>query len=157
MSSQTTDTAQAVVPIEPPTETDAQPPSLQDVFMHAMAAAEDAVAVLQVRPPRCLSVTELLDGGYDVSLQFSEAPAYVLEFATAWDVSVTKAPHQSRPGHSYTEAAALVRGVRVTAWTLTRNEPDPEATVETAAPAEQIDPDERIPYNLVEQAAGGEA
>lgn len=154
MSSQTTDTAPAVVPITAPTETTA--PSRQDAFMHALAASEDAVAVLQVRPPRSLSITENLGGAYEVSLQFSEAPARVKEFAAAWDVSVTKTPHQIRRDFTYTEAVVRIRGVLVSAWTLTENDDDPDATVETPAPAEEVDPDQTIPYTLAEEPAGGE-
>lgn len=152
MSSQTTDTASAVVPITAPAET--ATPSRQDAFMHALAASEDAVAVL-VRPPRSLSITENLGGAYEVSLQFSEAPARVKEFAAAWDVPVTKTPHQIRRDFTYTEAVVRIRGVLVSAWTLTEND-DPDATVETPTPAEEVDPDQTIPYTLAEEPAGGE-
>lgn len=156
MSSQTTDTpaTPAVVPIEPDSET-SPPPSRQDAFMHALAASEDAVSVLQVRPPRSLSITENLAQAYEVSLQFSESPPRVVEFAAAWDVPVTKAPHQIHKDFTYTEAVVRIRGVLVTAWTLAENEnEDPDATVETEAPD---DPDEPIPYGLAEDEspAGG--
>jgi hypothetical protein len=98
-------------------------PQQRDALMHAFAAAEAAVGVLQVRMPREVSTTQLVDGsGFEVRLQFSEAPPRVREFATAYDVPVATVPHQSREGWSYTEATARIRGVKVVAWTLTQDE-----------------------------------
>ncbi|MFE0270850.1 hypothetical protein ACFWZY_01720 [Streptomyces sp. NPDC058992] len=139
MTTHTTEpAAQSVAPIETDDDGTWTP---QDAFMHAMAAGEAASAALAVGPPRCLSVRKVLGGGFEVDLQFSEAPSQVKDFATAFDVPVERKPHGFREDYFYTEAHAVIRGIPVHAWTLTAHEPDPEdeadpeATVETPAPA----------------------
>ncbi|MEV0963300.1 hypothetical protein AB0J25_12040 [Streptomyces sp. NPDC049910] len=137
----TTHTTEAAAPAVPTIETDEGTWTPQDAFMHAMAAGEAASAALAVGPPRCLSICKSLGGGYEVDLQFSEAPDQVKDFATAFDVPVERKPHAFREDRIYTEAHAVIRGVPVHVWTLTAHEPDPldeadsEAIVKTPTPA----------------------
>ncbi|TFE42473.1 hypothetical protein E3E14_25145 [Streptomyces sp. ICN441] len=135
----TTEITEPVTPVEP---IDTARPELRDELMRALAAAEDAIGVLQVDMPASVSLNEN-KGAYTVDLFFPGETTRILEFATAYDVPVYTVPAAPvRDGWSFTEATAHLRDVRVRAWTLTPDEPDTEATVETplpTAPATEVE------------------
>ncbi|MEV8395629.1 MULTISPECIES: hypothetical protein [Bacillati] len=87
-----------------------------DALRRALAVSAQAVGAVRSALPYDVSQLRR-DGGYCVTIQYSESRQAVTEFAQAHGAEVSVAPIESRAGWSAIDARTHINGVPVHAWT----------------------------------------
>ena len=106
----------AVLPVVPVPAVDPR-----DALMRAFSVAESVASRLADRPTS-ITLTDGFNGAYSIEIYFHDEPEQVARFAAQHGVETQAGPHYGDDSSTYTSADAMIDGVKVRGWALTRAE-----------------------------------